>query len=163
MAPIIRSIEPQDLPQAYSLIEDLIRHENVGRPLQLTLESMDRALFHPNADWHGLVAAQNTELIGICFYSFANTSRLLNPTPLIYIDAFYIHSKYRKRGIGEQLFKELGKIAHESQIARIELCCLKHNNIGQNFYQKLGIEKLNHIDVFRFDVNKLIPEFKSQD
>ncbi len=157
MHPVIRPIEVQDLPQAYSLLVDLVRYENSGKPLKLTLERMEQELFGPKADWHGLVCVQNTDVLGLCCYSFANTSRPMHSTPLIYIDDLYVHPNYRRLGIGEQLLQELDKIAHQSRIARIELWCLKHNVSGQNFYQKLGAKKLDHIDVYRFDVDKLKP------
>ncbi len=154
MTHIIRPIEIQDLPQAYGLLNDLVRHENIGNPLKLTLEHMEQELFAPNADWDGLVAAKDTEIIGICFYSFANTSRPMNSTPLIYIDDLYVHPKYRRQNIAKNLLKEITKIARQSHISRIELWCVKTNSHGQNFYQKIGAKKLEHIDVFRLNVDK---------
>ena len=154
MTHIIRPIEMQDLPQAFGLLKDLIRQENIGRPLKMTLELMGQELFAPNATWYGLVAAQDTEIIGLCLYSIAHTSRPLNPTPLIQIDDFYVHPNFRRQKIGEKLIESLTKIAHQSGISRIELWCVKNNNMGQSFYQKMGAQKLDHIDVYRFNLDQ---------
>ena len=150
----IRSIEVQDLPQAFNMLKDLIHLENIGRPLTMTLELMGQELFAPNATWHGLVAAKDTEIIGLCLYSIANTSRPLNPTPLIQIDDLYVHPNFRRQTIGEKLIEALTKIAHQSGISRIELWCVKNNDTGQNFYQKMGAQKLSHIDVYRFSLDQ---------
>lgn len=159
MTHIIRSIEVQDLPQTYDMLNDLMRHENTGNPLKLTLARMKQELFGPKADWYGFVAAQGTEIIGVCLYSFANTSRPMNSTPLIYIDDLYVHPKYRRLKIAKSLIEEVSKIARQSHISRIELWCVKSNSHGQNFYQNIGAKKLDHIDVFRLDVDKLdLPE-----
>lgn len=149
----IRPIEVQDLPQAYVLLGDLIRHENLGKPLHMTLERMNHELFGPNADWYGLVAVRDSELLGFCMYTIANTSRPLNATPQIQIDDLYIQPQYRRQKIGEELIKELTKIAHKRNISRIELWCVKQNNFGQSFYKDLGAKKLDHIDVFRFELD----------
>jgi ribosomal protein S18 acetylase RimI-like enzyme len=149
----IRPIEIQDLPQAYSLLCDLISQENLGKPLKMTIERMRNELFGPTPDWYGLVAAQDKELLGFCMYTISNTSRPLNPTPQIQIDDLYIQPQYRRQKIGENFIKELTKIALERHISRIELWCVKENALGQAFYKDLGARKLDHIDVFRFELD----------
>jgi|GEM_PF-2524531 len=153
---IIRIIQPEDIGQVFGQMQALVKHEGLEASFKLTAERMANELFGPLADWQGLVAAQGDIILGFCFYSFANTNRAFNLTPLIQIDDLFVQAKYRGFGIAKNLLQELAKIAYQKKIERIELWCLRSNAEGQAFYQTLKAEKLDFLDVLLLDVAKLM-------
>lgn len=151
----IRDIQPQDIDQVFDLVVALAEHEKIRERLTLTSEKMQNDIFGPHADWHCLVALLSQEIVGFALYSFSKTNRSVNPSDALFIDDLFIKPAYRQMGIGKALLKVLAKKAKEKQIARIELWCLKENALGQAFYQQLGAQKMDNLDVYRFQVSAL--------
>ncbi len=153
----IRKIEPEEILSVYELLVQLARHEKIEDRLKLTPEKMQEELFGPKADWNCLVVSTSmNEIIGFCLFSFANINRSFNSTPLIHIDDFFIKSEYRKLGIGKQLLQSIAMIAFDRGIERIELWCLKDNDMGQSFYNKLGARKIDFLDIYQLNVTSLL-------
>lgn len=156
MNPTIRPITRQDVPAVYRQLVELVHHEGIADRLKMTQDRMEDELFGPKADWYGLVACQDTEIVGFCLYSYVNTSRVFySSTLLLQINEFYIKPEYQRRGIGQRFLQEVARIAQRAQVSRIELWCLKNNDIAQAFYQKMGFKKLDFLDLLRIDVDKL--------
>ncbi|MBA2710342.1 MAG: GNAT family N-acetyltransferase [Tatlockia sp.] len=55
---------------------------------------------------------------------------------------------YRRSKIGRELLIKVAIIAKPNNIGRLNVWCVKDNNIGQNFYKKIGAEKWDHIDIY---------------
>lgn len=152
----IRPIEQQDVEQVYRLLLDLAQHEKIADRLVVTPDKMKIELFDSIVDWHSeVVVIPNGTIIGFCLYSFANTNRAFNRTPLLNIDDIYVHPEYRTLGIGQKLLQSLSKIAKDKNIERIELWCIKKNMLGQLFYQRNGARKLD-VDVYQLSVQSLL-------
>ena len=155
---LVRKIKPSDLKAVYALLLDLIKHEKLEHAYKYTFEKVQEDLFGANADWHCLVACIKDEIIGFCFYSYANTNRVFNYSPLIQVDDIYVNPSYRGKNIGKKLLQELALIASEKGIRRIELWCMKDNEVGQAFYRRLNPRYIDTIDVIRLDVSSLLEE-----
>ncbi len=153
----IRKIKSHEVQPVFELLLQLARHEKIEDRMALTPQKMHEALFGEKADWNGLVITNDeNDIIGFTLFTYANINRTYNATPLLFIDDIFIKPEYRKIGIGEKLLAALAKQAHERGIERIELWCLKDNQVGQSFYHKVGAKKLDYLDVYLLETVDLV-------
>ncbi|QDQ41009.1 GNAT family N-acetyltransferase [Legionella geestiana] len=156
----IRTVRVDDLDQLFNMLVDLVKYEGSFERFKLTRERLERELFGLNADWNCLVAADSHEkLLGFCLYTFANINRAFNVSPMIQVDDLYISPEFRNAKIGFNLMYQLALIAQDKNIGRLNVWCMKDNLRGQNFYQKIGAEKRDFIDVYSVQVNNLLTVF----
>lgn len=155
----IRVVLKADLDQLFTLLLDLAQHEGLSERFKLTRERLEDELFGVNADWNCIVATDRYgKLIGFCFYSFANINRAFNVSPMIQIDDLYVSPEYRNAKVGYNLVYQLALIAKKKNIARFNVWCVKDNEQGQKFYQKVGGDKLDFIDVYDVQVAEFLDE-----
>lgn len=153
----IRPVKAIDLDPLFSMLVDLVKHEGSFERFKLTRERLENELFGINADWNGLVAADPCErLLGFCLYTFANINRAFNLSPMIQVDDLYISPEFRNAKIGYNLIYQLALIAKNKNVGRLNVWCMKDNVLGQNFYQKIGAEKRDFIDVYSIQVASLL-------
>lgn len=156
---MIRPALAMDLDQLFTMLNDLAHHEGLTDHFKLTKTRLEQELFGMNADWNCLVATDSLEnVMGFCFYTYTSINRVYNPSPMIQIDDLYIAPNYRKAKIGHKLIHELAVIAQNNNISCFNVWCVKGNEQGQKFYQKLGGEKLDYIDVYVMEVSKLLDQ-----
>jgi ribosomal protein S18 acetylase RimI-like enzyme len=77
-------------------------------------------------------------LMGFCLYTIANINRAFNMQPMIQVDDLYVSPPYRQAGVAQDLLRNLALIGKAKNIGRINIWCVSDNEIGQNFYQKIG-------------------------
>lgn len=153
----IKSVSVSDLDQLFIMLVDLVKHEGLFERFKLTRERLENELFGINADWNCLVATEASDkLIGFCLYTFANINRAFNFSPMVQIDDLYVSPAYRNAKIGHNLIYQLALIAKSKNIGRLNVWCVKDNEQGQNFYQKIGAEKRDFIDVYSIQVAELL-------
>ncbi len=156
----IRPVSVTDLDQLFSMLVDLVKHEGSFERFKLTRNRLENELFGINADWHCLVAADSSEnLLGFCLYTFANINRAFNLSPMIQVDDLYVSPAFRNLKIGQNLIYQLALIAKNKNIGRLNVCCVKDNVQGQNFYQKIGAEKRDFIDVYSIQVPAILLDY----
>lgn len=154
---IIRTGEIEDLDQLFDMLMDLVKHEGSFERFKLTRERLEDELFGINADWNCIVAANPHEkLLGFCLFTYANINRAFNVSPMIQVDDLYVSPEFRNVGIGSSLIYQLATIAKNKNIGRLNVWCMKDNLQGQNFYQKIGAEKRDFIDVYSIQVDSLL-------
>ncbi|AHE66841.1 GNAT family N-acetyltransferase [Legionella oakridgensis] len=157
----IRTVKATDLDQLFSMLVDLVKHEGTFNRFKLTRTRLEDELFGNNADWHCLVVADSCEkLFGFCLYTFANINRAFNTSPMIQIDDLYVSPEVRNAKIGSNLIYQLALIAKNKNIGRLNVWCVKDNVQGQNFYQKIGADKIDFIDVYSIQVTNLLTLFE---
>ncbi|MBA2709871.1 MAG: GNAT family N-acetyltransferase [Tatlockia sp.] len=157
----IRPVRPGDLDKLFRMLIDLVKHEGSFDRFKLTRERLENELFGNNADWNCLVAADPDEsVLGFCLYTFANINRAFNLSPMIQVDDLYISPEFRNAKIGFNLIYQLTLIAKDKNIGRLNVWCMKDNMPGQNFYQKIGAEKRDFIDVYSIQVHNLLTAFE---
>ncbi len=153
----VRPVRAVDLDQLFIMLVDLVKHEGSFDRFKLTRERLEHELFGVNADWNCLVAADSNErLLGFCLYTFANINRAFNLSPMIQIDDLYISPEFRNAKIGYNLIYQLSLIAKNKNIGRLNVWCMKENVEGQNFYQKIGAEKRDFVDVYSIQVTNFL-------
>ena len=98
----IRSIQHKDLEEVFSMLLELVEHENMMDRFTMTREVLEKDLFEAYADWQGLVAVDEKDRpVGLLLYSIANLFRAYNQGAMIQIDELYVRPVFRKQGIGE--------------------------------------------------------------
>ena len=139
----IRSIQHKDLEEVFSMLLELVEHENMMDRFTMTREVLEKDLFEAYADWQGLVAVDEKDRpVGLLLYSIANLFRAYNQGAMIQIDELYVRPVFRKQGIGEALLMKLAAIATQKNIQRIYVWCIKENEQGKKFYEKMGAANL---------------------
>jgi ribosomal protein S18 acetylase RimI-like enzyme len=72
----------------------------------------------------------------------------------LWVQSVYVHADYRKQGIFKALYSHVKEICdRDKDIAGIRLYVEKENNVAQNTYEKLGMEKCNY---FMYEYEKVI-------
>lgn len=153
----IRTVRATDLDQLFSMLVDLVKHEGSFERFKLTRGRLENELFGIHADWNCLVAIDSCDrLLGFCLYTFANINRAFNLSPMIQVDDLYVDPEFRNAKIGFNLIYQLALIAKSKNIGRLNVWCMKDNVQGQNFYQKIGAEKRDFVDVYSIQVANLL-------
>jgi GNAT superfamily N-acetyltransferase len=154
---IVRSVRKADLDQLFSLLKELMEYDGLVDSFIMTRERLDAEFFGAKADWNSLVAADDMgKMTGFLTYTFANIHRANQTSPMLHIDDLYVRPEYRKTKIAYQLIQRLAKIAESKNIHRINVWCMRNNSLGQHFYQSIGCQKLDYVDVFSVPVQRLL-------
>ena len=154
---IVRSVRKADLDQVFSLLKDLMVHDNMLDTFSMTRERLDAEFFGAEADWHCLVAAdESNRITGFLSYTYSNIHRANNTSGMLHVDDLYMLPAYRKKKIAYQLFHHLAKLAAKENIHRLNVWCRCKNALGQHFYQSIGCQKLEYVDVFNLPVERLL-------
>ncbi len=152
----IRTVRTTDLEQLFNMLIDLVKYEGSFKNFKLTKERLENELFGINADWHCLVAADPYEqVLGFCFFTFANINGAFNLSPMIQVDHLYVSPEFRNAKIGFNLLYQLTLIAKSRNIGRLNVWCMKDNLPAHDFYQKVGAEKRDFIDVYSIQATNL--------
>jgi GNAT superfamily N-acetyltransferase len=154
---IVRAVRKADLDQVFSLLKDLMVHDGILDTFIMTRERLDDELFGALADWNCLVAAdESNNITGFLTYTFANIHRANQTTSMIHVDDLFVRPAQRKTKIAYQLFHYLATIAAGKNIHRLNVWCRRNNDLGQHFYQSIGCQKLDYMDVFSVPVDRLL-------
>ena len=69
--------------------------------------------------------------------------------PGLYLEDIFVHEKFRGRGVGTAMMRELARIAVGRGYGRFEWSCLDWNAPSIEFYLKLGAEPLDEWTTYR--------------
>lgn len=136
----IRQAQKADLKAILSLVRELAEYENLLGLLNADEKDYERALFGQEYA-KCLVLELENEIIGYVIYFYTFSSFLGRGG--IWLEDLYIKPKYRKMGFGKAVFKHLGEICKEQNLARLEWVCLRENQLGIDFYEHLKAENLS--------------------
>jgi ribosomal protein S18 acetylase RimI-like enzyme len=104
-----------------------------------------------------LVENKKSKIIGYCItriYEITNHP-VFKDTNTLDIEDFFIVKKYRRKGIGKKLFKEVIKYGKEKKIKFIELDVWDFNQNAKLFYKHLGMKtKLQRLELNIESINR---------
>jgi GNAT superfamily N-acetyltransferase len=121
MSIIFRKAEPKDTWLILEFIRGLAEYEKLLDEVVADENTLRDWIFTKNKA-EVIFAVLDDEEIGFAFY-FYNFSTFLGRAG-IYIEDLYIKPKYRGKGYGKALLKEIARIAVEQGCGRLEFWCL---------------------------------------
>ena len=144
----IRKVEPGDLANIVSLLQEFAAFEKLSAYCDVTEERLHAAMFGDHAVVEGLIALDDDTPIGhaLFFPSFASFRGQLG----LYLEDIYVSEKYRGKGVGLSLLKEVARIAASRGFERIDFQVLDWNTPAIEFYKRLGADSDNATRHFKF-------------
>ncbi len=153
MKTVVRKARKTDFENVFKLIVELAHFEKLAPPSKTAKKRLFYDSFGSKRKNNILVAQAENEIVGYAFYFFTYSSFLARKT--LYLEDIFISHKYRTKGIGKQIFKELIKTAEKEKCGRMEWCVLDWNKNAIRFYNKLGAKPLKDWIYYR---KKLTPD-----
>lgn len=144
----IRPIEHGDLPGVVDLAHDFAEFEKLADYCRITAEKLDSVLFGPHSFVEALVAQEADELIAYAFF-YPHFASFRGQTGY-YLEDIFIDARFRGRGIGEAMLRQIARTAAGRGFERIDFQVLDWNTPAVNFYLKLGAEREESERHFKF-------------
>jgi GNAT superfamily N-acetyltransferase len=145
--PIIRPVEPSDIPAVVGLVHELAEYERAADECSLTNEQLHAVLFSTRPALFGHVAVLSTEVVG-CALWFLNFSTWRGVHG-IYVEDLYVQPVHRGKGLGRALLTALARECHKQGYARLEWAVLDWNEPAIRFYASLGAQPQEEWRIFR--------------
>ena len=143
----IRLAQKKDLALVFQMIKELADFHDLSDKVKATEEILQYSLFEDPKGPDILIAEEKNQPIGFIVF-FQNFSTFLGREG-IYIEDLYIREKYRSKGYGKALLKEVCRIAEKRKCGRVEWKVLKGNQKAIGFYQKMGAIPASEWTTFR--------------
>lgn len=131
----IRKGIKSDLPNVLELVKELAAYEKAPLEVTVTTEEMERDGFGKDPVFKFFVAEAEGTIVGMALYY---TKYSTWKGKCIFLEDIIVTEKFRKYGIGKQLFDEVVRIAKENKVKRLEWQVLEWNTPAIEFYKKLN-------------------------
>ncbi len=152
----IRPATRSDLSAIAHLIRELAVYEKLADQCSITNSDLEKHMFSDQPLIHCLIAEAEDEgqLVAAGFaLFFFNFSTFLGK-PGLYLEDLFVLPKFRGKGIGQALFRDLAAQARARDCGRMEWSVLDWNEPAIGFYKSLGAEPLSEWTVFRLTADK---------
>lgn len=133
------------------MVRELAEFERMLDQVVATEEDYRKSLFGENSAAEAIVAESEDGLVGYAIF-FPTFSTFVG-RPGIWLEDLYVRPAHRKRGIGKQLLKKVGQIAHEREAGRYEWAVLEWNRNAIDLYRNMGGRILDDWRIVRLDRN----------
>lgn len=134
---VIRPAVVNDMNAVFDLIMELAVYEHAPNEVTNTVEQLIEDGFGERPLFECLVATVNDRVIG---FALAYVSYSTWKGKCLYLEDFLVTEKYRRKGIGLLLFKQLHKIAVTGNYKRFHWQVLDWNDPAIQFYKKYKAE-----------------------
>jgi GNAT superfamily N-acetyltransferase len=125
----------------FALIHELARFERLEHTVTGSAAELGQHLFGEPSRAEALIAeAESGEALGFALF-FGTYSTFLT-LPGLYLEDLFVVPQARRRGIGTALLREVGQLARERKLGRLEWAVLDWNSDAIAFYEKLGASVL---------------------
>lgn len=128
---MIRNATVEDMAEVYQLVRELAIYEQAEQEVTTTSaqyeQDFKKGLFEV------LLATINTEIVGIMLYY---TTYSTWKGKMIYLEDFVIKERWRKQGIGQQLYDHFMVLVKNKNAALAKWQVLDWNTPAVNFYEK---------------------------
>jgi GNAT superfamily N-acetyltransferase len=125
-----------DLPAILELIKELATYEKAPNEVSVTLAEMQHHGFGPNAIFEFFVAIEEEKTIGLALYYYKYSTW---KGRCLFLEDIIVTESKRGLGVGKLLFNEVGKVAHQQGVRRMEWQVLDWNEPAINFYKKMPV------------------------
>ena len=128
-------------------IRRLAEYEKMSDEVVATEELLTEWIFDKNKAEVIFALDENGKEVGFALF-FHNFSTFLGRAG-IYLEDLFVLPKYRGKGYGKGLLKQLAKIAVERKCGRLDWWCLDWNQPSIDFYKSLGAVPMDEWTTFR--------------
>jgi GNAT superfamily N-acetyltransferase len=135
----IRKGTIEDLPAILELIKELADFEKAPNEVSVTLAEMQHHGFGAHAIFEFFVAIEEEKIIGLALYYYKYSTW---KGRCLFLEDIIVTESKRGLGVGKLLFNEVGKVAHQQGVRRMEWQVLDWNEPAINFYKKMPV----HLD-----------------
>ena len=128
----IRKAQIGDETAIFQLIKELAIYEKAPQEVSNTISQLRQHLFKDKL-CSAIIASQEDNIIGFALYY---TSYSTWKGKCLYLEDFFVKKEFRKLGVGSMLFKEIIRIAENSNAKRLDWKVLDWNEPAISFYKK---------------------------
>lgn len=125
----------EDLPQVLALVKELAEYERAPQEVTNTLADMERDGFGENQVFRFFVAEAASGIVGIALYYTAYSTW---KGKTLYLEDLVVTEKFRRNGVGKQLFDAVAQEAKLTGAKRFAWQVLEWNEPAIAFYKKIG-------------------------
>ncbi|MBR6811808.1 MAG: GNAT family N-acetyltransferase [Oscillospiraceae bacterium] len=141
-----RYAKREDCALILTMVKELAEYENLLSEVVATEEIFEEWLFDKQKA-EAIFALEDGKEVGLALF-FHNFSTFLGRAG-IYLEDLYVRPRYRGKGYGKGLLRQLAKIALERGCGRLEWACLDWNTPSIGFYRSLGAVPMDEWTVYR--------------
>lgn len=134
--PTIRRATPADGAAYIQLVRALAAFEALPAPDDAAAARLLEHAFGPRPRYELLVVELGGGLVA--YAAFFETYSTFRAQPSLYLEDLFVREDARRRGIGEQLLRQLARLAVERGCGRFEWSVLDWNERARTFYRSLG-------------------------
>jgi len=144
---------PDDADVVNELIGELAAFENLANECQINEAAVQRHLVGPGRCAETLLAWQEEAPVGFAVYyrSFSTFAA----RPGIFLEDLFVRERFRRRGIGRALLREVARYAHATGAGRLEWTTLAWNENARRFYGSIGAREMSDWVNLRMDAMAL--------
>ena len=129
----IRKGKKSDIPFVLDLIKELAKYENALDKVSIGVKELENDGFGNKPLFYFLIAEINSNIVGMAFYYIKYSTW---KGKCLFLEDFIVTKKFRRKGIGEKLFKEIIRTAKKLEMNRVMWQVLDWNTPAINFYKK---------------------------
>ena len=146
-APVVRPVEPEDVPTVLALIRELADYERSLPQVRATEQALSMALFGDRPAVYCHVVEHGGQVGGFALW-FLNFSTWLGVHG-IYLEDLYVRPALRGLGLGKALTRTLAELCLERGYGRLEWWVLDWNEPARAFYRSIGAQAMEEWTVHR--------------
>jgi GNAT superfamily N-acetyltransferase len=139
----------EDAEIIHLLIVALAVYEKEPQAVLCSVEELREQLQQDSPPFHCYLADSDGVTVGFALYFFSYST--WRGRACLYLEDLFVVPKYRRKGIGEALMKELAKTAKNKGCPRMEWSVLNWNQLALDFYRDLGAIPLDEWTRYRLD------------
>jgi len=151
----LRSAVADDAEIIYRMISALADYLHLEDHLESSQEDFRRHLSDASPAFHGLIAENDGEPVGLSLYfpSFSSWRGARG----VYIQDLYVASEFRASGLGRRILVEVLRRSHALWGAKYLRLAVGESNLdGQGFYERLGMGWASDERIFSIDGDDLV-------
>ena len=132
----IRKVRREDLATIVRLSRDFAKFEDLSNDCEITEERLDAAMFGQTAFVEGTLAFDGEKPIAYALF-YPNFASFRGQRGF-YLEDIFVLDDYRGKGVGEEILKEIARLAKVRGFERIDFQVLDWNLAAIAFYEKFG-------------------------
>lgn len=132
---LVRKATENDAKAIQELVNELALYEKAPEEVSTTDADVLKFGFGNDKIFDAFVAELEGQVVGfaLCFWKYSTWKG-----KALYLEDFYVKPQFRQLKIGQALFNKVVEKAQKENAQRMEWLVLDWNDIGLNFYKKIG-------------------------